>query len=205
MVSQALCCVPASAGVGMVESDGRGVEQNLRAAERRQARAFGIPLVPADQRRDARIARVEAAEAQIARREIILLVEPRIVGDVHLAVQPEQLAAGIDDHRRIVIHARHAPLEHATRRSPRSTRAASLMKLSVVGPGMGSARSNVARSSVWQKYCERKSSWTQIICAPLPAASRIRHSALARFSLGSSEQAIWIRPTRNLDCFTRPL
>ena len=50
--------------VGMMEADGRGIEQNLRAAERRQAGAFGIPLVPADQRSDARIARVEAAEAR---------------------------------------------------------------------------------------------------------------------------------------------
>jgi hypothetical protein len=46
----------------MVESDRRGIEQNLRAAERREARAFGIPLVPADQRSDPRIARVETAE-----------------------------------------------------------------------------------------------------------------------------------------------
>ena len=48
-----------------------------------------------------------------------------------------------------------------------SSSAASFAKLSVVGPGMGSARSNVPRSSVWQKYCERKSSCTQMICAPL--------------------------------------
>src|SRR5664279_3800865 len=78
-------------------------------------------------------------------------------------------------------------------------------RLWVVGPGTDSARSKAAGSSVWQKYCDRKSSCRQIICAPLAAASRIRHSALARFSLGSSEQAIWMRPTRNLDCFTTPL
>jgi phosphoglycolate phosphatase len=44
-----------------------------------------------------------------------------------------------------------------------------------------------------------------MICAPFPAASRMRHSAFARFSLGSREQAIWIRPTRNLDRCTSPL
>ena len=49
-----------------------GIEQNLRAAQRRQPRAFGIPLVPADQRRDAPVARVETAKAQIARREVVL-------------------------------------------------------------------------------------------------------------------------------------
>jgi hypothetical protein len=33
----------------------------------------------------------------------------------------------------------------------------------------------------------------------------MRHSALARFSLGSFEQAIWIRPMRNLERCTEPL
>src|ERR1022692_3546657 len=48
------------AGLGrvrLVEADRRGIEQYLRAAEGRQAGSFGIPLVPADQRSDARIAR----------------------------------------------------------------------------------------------------------------------------------------------------
>ena len=33
-------------------ADRGGIEQNLRALQRGQARAFGIPLVPADQRAD---------------------------------------------------------------------------------------------------------------------------------------------------------
>src|SRR5690242_5445157 len=41
-----------------------------------------------------------------------------------------------------------------------------------------------------------------MIPAPRPAASRTRHSALAIFSAGSREQAIWINPTRNFESFT---
>jgi len=58
---------------------------------------------------------------------------------------------------------------------------ASLVKLSVVGPGMVSARSNVSIFSVWQKYCERNNSWTQTICAPRAAASLMSVSDFARF------------------------
>ena len=55
--------------------------------------------------------RVEAAEAEIARREVILLEVQRVVGNVHLAIQAEQRAVGVDDDRRVVIHARRAALE----------------------------------------------------------------------------------------------
>ena len=69
----------------------------------------------------------------------------------------------------------------------------------------GEMAKNRAGSSWRQKYSERNNSWRQTICAPLPAASRMRHSALARFSLGSREQAIWTRPMRNLERCTEPL
>src|SRR6516165_4568058 len=65
---------------------------------------------------------------------------------------------------------------------------------SVEGPGIGSARSKLAWSSVWQKYCERKSSGRQITCAPALAASRTRATARSRLSRGSVEQRIWTRP-----------
>ena len=41
----------------------------------------------------------------------------------------------------------------------------------MVGPGMGSARSNRAASSAWQKYWVRNSSGRQAIWAPRSAAS----------------------------------
>src|SRR5207249_8860367 len=68
---------------------------------------------------------------------------------------------------------------------------------SVVGPGTGSARSNAAWSSRWQKYCERNSSGRQITCAPWPAASRTRRVAVSRLATGSGAQRICTRPTRN--------
>src|SRR5882762_4264688 len=63
-------------------------------------------------------------------------------------------------------------------------------RASVVGPGTGSARSNVAGSSRWQKYWERKSSGRQTTSAPFRAASSTRSTALARFASESAEQDI---------------
>ena len=71
----------------------------------------GIPLVPADQHADAAVARVEIGEAQIARREIELLVVERIVGDVHLAVDAQQRAVGVEHGGRVVIQPGGAALE----------------------------------------------------------------------------------------------
>src|SRR5512138_389877 len=70
---------------------------------------------------------------------------------------------------------------------------------SVVGPGTDSAKANRSDRSSRQKYSERNSSCKHTIWAPRPAASRIRHSALARFSFGSREHDICTSPTRNLD------
>jgi len=84
----------------------------LRAGERGQARGLGIPLVPANQRRDTGVAGIERAEAQVPRREVIFFEIQWIVGDVHLAIQAQQTAIGIDHRRGVVIHARGSALEH---------------------------------------------------------------------------------------------
>ena len=70
-----------------VPADGGRVEEHGGALQRGQPRALGIPLVPADQRADPAGPGVEGPEAQVARREVELLVEGRVVGDVHLAVE----------------------------------------------------------------------------------------------------------------------
>ncbi len=75
--------------------------------------------------------------------------------------------------------------------------AASAAKRSVVGPGIGSARSNSAVSSRWQKYWVRKSSGRQMTCAPRCAASRTCATARSRLSSGSGEQRICTKPTVN--------
>src|SRR5450432_4203303 len=77
-----------------------------------------------------------------------------------------------------------------TTRASLATRASA----SVDGPGIGSARSKLAWSSVWQKYCERKSSGRQMTRAPAAAASRTRAMARSRLSRGSAEQRICTRP-----------
>ena len=54
----------------------------------------------------------KAAEAQVAGREVIFLEVQRIVGDVHLAIDAQQRAVGVDDQRGVVIDTRRAPLEY---------------------------------------------------------------------------------------------
>src|SRR5690606_2446802 len=79
---------------------------------------------------------------------------------------------------------------------------ATLPSASVLGPGIGSARSNRAASSFWQKYCERNSSGRQMTCAPSAAACSTKPIARARLSAGSVDIAIWTRPTVKV-CFSR--
>src|SRR5882757_6839939 len=67
---------------------------------------------------------------------------------------------------------------------------------SVLGPGIGSARSKSAMSSRWQKYCARKSSGRQMTRAPARAASRTRSAALSRLASGSGPQDICTKPMR---------
>ncbi len=66
---------------------------------------------------------------------------------------------------------------------------ASFWKASVLGPGIFSASLKLPWSSLWQKYCERKSSCVQMMFAPRLAASLASASVFFRFAAGSSEQA----------------
>src|SRR5882724_9865035 len=89
------------------------------------------------------------------------------------------------------------PAARRSKSDPMTTTLASFAtraSASLDGPGIGSASSKFAWSSVWQKYRERKSSGRQITCAPAFAASRTRATARSRFSRGSLEQRIWMRP-----------
>src|SRR5881394_1777262 len=84
-------------------ADGRGIKENLRPLQRRETRAFGIPLVPANQHADLRVAGLPRFETEVAGREIKLFVVQRVVGNVHLAVDAEQRTVRVDDRRRVVI------------------------------------------------------------------------------------------------------
>ncbi len=92
-------------------ADGGGVEKNLRALQRRQSRAFRIPLVPANQDADLAVTCLPGAKAEIAGREIEFLVIKWIVRDVHLPICAEQRAVCINDGGGVVIETGGAFLE----------------------------------------------------------------------------------------------
>jgi len=81
------------------------IEDNIRAFECGQPRAFGIPLVPADQSADPSNHGIESAKAQIARCEVELLVVSGIIRYVHLAIDARDFAFGVDDGGAVVIQA----------------------------------------------------------------------------------------------------
>src|SRR5437879_3977835 len=89
-------------------SDGRWVKKNACSLQCCEARAFGIPLIPADERADFSGGGVEGLEAEIAGSEIKFFVVERIVGNVHLAVDAAQHAVRIEDRSRVVIEAGRA-------------------------------------------------------------------------------------------------
>ena len=89
------------------------VEQDLRPAQGGQARGLGEPLVPADQRPYPAVAGDVGLEAEVARREVELLVVEGVVRDVHLPVATRQLAIGVEGDGGVVVQARGAALEEA--------------------------------------------------------------------------------------------
>ena len=94
-----------------VPSDRGRIKQNLRATQRRQPRRFRIPLIPANADADVPMRRAEALETEIARREVKLLVERGVIGDVHLAILADDLAIGAEHDRGIVVNAGRAFFE----------------------------------------------------------------------------------------------
>src|SRR6202040_980675 len=88
-----------------------GIENHLRATERGDAGAFGIPLVPADLHADLAVLSLEIGKTKIARGEVKFFVVERVVGDVHLAVFAEEAAVGVEDGAGVVIDAGGAAFE----------------------------------------------------------------------------------------------
>src|SRR5262245_37230622 len=91
--------------LGGMPADGSRIKENLRASERRQARSFGIPLIPTNLRAHISIARLEGLEAEITRREIEFFVIERVIGNMHFAIAAREFAVRIDDHCGVVIEA----------------------------------------------------------------------------------------------------
>ena len=94
-----------------IPADRGGVEQQFGTGQGHQSRRFRIPLVPAHQHAQAADRGVDRSEAQIAGGEVELLVEARVVGDVHLAVLAQQGAVLLQDHGGVVVQAGSAALE----------------------------------------------------------------------------------------------
>src|SRR3954469_14717975 len=94
-----------------VPADGCRIKQDLRNAEGGAAGGFRIPLIPTDADADFPARRVPAFEAEVAGSEIEFLVVQRVVGNVHLAVFPEQFAVAIDDDGGVVVETSAALLE----------------------------------------------------------------------------------------------
>ena len=92
-------------------ADGGWIKQHLGALQSGEPRAFGIPLVPANQRAHASKSRVHSLKAQIPRRKVILFVVQRIVRDVHLAINAGDGPIAVQRGRGIVIKPRRTALE----------------------------------------------------------------------------------------------
>ncbi len=71
-------------------ADAGGIEDDLRALQSGEARAFWIPLIPANLNADAAVGSIEIRKTEIAGREIKFFVVERIVGDMHFAVFAEE-------------------------------------------------------------------------------------------------------------------
>src|SRR5579864_3084314 len=97
--------------VGM-PANARGIENNLGAAQSGEARAFGIPLIPANLHAHARVFRVEIWKAEIAGGEIKFFVIQRVIRNVHLAVLPEERSVSVQNSDTVVVNARSAALEN---------------------------------------------------------------------------------------------
>src|SRR5690349_17420849 len=84
-------------------SDGGGIEQHVGSLQSGNARAFGIPLVPADKRSDPANTGVESSIAEIPGSKVKLLVVKRVIWNVHLAVKAPELAIDVEDGGGIVV------------------------------------------------------------------------------------------------------
>src|SRR5713226_1070259 len=92
-------------------ADAGGIENYIGAAQSGEARAFGIPLIPADLHADACVPGIKIRKTEIAGREIKFFIVERIVGNVHFAVFSEERSVGVEQRAGIVINAGSAALE----------------------------------------------------------------------------------------------
>ena len=111
-------------------------------------------------------ARVERAEAEIAGREVeLLVVERDRPGCASCGRGRRMRAVGVEDDGGVVVDARRRAARRARRRSTTPSSARELRRgARWSGPGSARPDRSSAASSRWQKYGERNSSCRQTIC-----------------------------------------
>ena len=100
-------------GVGRVEADGGGVDEEIGPGQGHQPCRFRVPLVPADQQPELADGGGDGGEAEIAGGEVELLMIAGVVGDMHLAVLAGDGAVPLQHHRGVVGQPRRPRLEQA--------------------------------------------------------------------------------------------
>ena len=127
--------------LGGMPADGGRIKQDLGPCKAVSRAASGYHWSQQTSVPTFAILRVESLEPEIAGSEVVFLVIERVVRNVHLAIKTEHRAVGIEDDRRVVVDACRPALEdRADDDHVRLARDAA--SASVVGPGIGSARSN---------------------------------------------------------------
>ncbi len=97
--------------IGRIPTDRGRVEQNFRTGKRHQPGRFRIPLIPAKQYPQAPDRSPDRLETKITGGEIKLLIEARIIGNMHLAVDATDLAGAIKDYGSVVIQPGRSPFK----------------------------------------------------------------------------------------------
>ena len=98
-------------GIRADPTDGGRIDQQLCTVQSHEPCCLRVPLVPADQHAEAPHRSLDRPEAQIPRCEIELLVEARIVRNMHLAVLARYASVLLDHDSRVVVKSRSPPLE----------------------------------------------------------------------------------------------
>src|SRR4051812_38496272 len=84
-------------------ADRRRIKQDLRALKHHRARAFGVPLIPADPHAHATDLRVPDFEPRVARAEVELLLVTWAIRNMALAINPQSRPVGVDHRQAVVV------------------------------------------------------------------------------------------------------
>ncbi len=163
--------------VGRIPADRGGVEQQIGAGQRHQACAFGIPLIPADQHAQLADRGLHRLETEIARREVELLVERRVVRNVHFAVFSTNILLRDRTRRRCcdTARARDARTTRRRRRVPSSAASAPIRSRARPRNGFGAIEfGDVSRAGRSTARCAVPAAAPDSHLARRPRAARPR-------------------------------